>query len=86
MISVDDFEESAKWNCDRGFGYKDIHMTCHEAYVIITRLREAEKDAARYRWLRDNNNSYCADVLASSLSCCEWDDEIDQAMKEKGDE
>lgn len=42
MIDIETFEESAKWNCDRGFGYKDIHMTCHEAYVIITRLRQAE--------------------------------------------
>ena len=59
----------------------------------ITRLREAEKDAARYRWLRD------APATSASEPIRHWmwsrpyganmkylDDAIDQAMKEKGDE
>lgn len=28
-------------------------FTKDEAFELITRLRQAEKDAARYRWLRD---------------------------------
>jgi len=30
-----------------------LGVTCKEMIELITRLREAEKDAARYRWLRD---------------------------------
>ena len=30
-----------------------LGVTCTEMIELITRLRQAEKDAARYRWLRD---------------------------------
>lgn len=29
-------------------------FTKDEAFELITRLRQAEKDAARYRWIKDN--------------------------------
>ena len=32
-----------------------LGVTCTEMIELITRLRQAEKDAARYRWLRDRN-------------------------------
>lgn len=32
-----------------------LGVTCTEMIELITRLRQAEKDAARYRWLRDNS-------------------------------
>ena len=70
-----------------------LGVTCTEMIELITRLREAEKDAARYRWLRD------APATSASEPIRHWmwsrpyganmkylDDAIDQAMKEKGDE
>ena len=30
-----------------------LGVTCTEMIELITRLRQAEKDAARYRWLRE---------------------------------
>ena len=30
-----------------------LGVTCTEMIELITRLRQSEKDAARYRWLRD---------------------------------
>ena len=58
----------------------------------ITRLREAEKDAARYRWLRDNCTTTQADCLGPIFVMTVRRKEhlfnvglsIDQAMKEKG--
>lgn len=60
---------------------------------LIDSLREAERDAERYRWLRD------APATSASEPIRHWmwsrpygtnmkylDDAIDQAMKEKGDE
>lgn len=31
-----------------------LGVTCTEMIELITRLRQAEKDAARYRWLKEN--------------------------------
>ncbi len=54
-----------------------------EVFEIITRLREAEKDAARMNWLESNGFSIeMADY--NRISCNR--SAIDQAMKEKGDE
>ena len=67
----------------------------------ITRLREAEKDAARYRWLREsasleNHGGFEYDLpLIHAVRYMDgaelnqemtFDEAIDQAMKEKGDE
>lgn len=53
---------------------------------LITRLREAERDAARYRWLRDvgQHKYYVDDILACTLRGA--DGCIDEYMKERGDE
>lgn len=53
---------------------------------LIGRLREAEKDAARYRWLRDvgQHKYYVDDILACTLRGA--DGCIDEYMKEDGDE
>ena len=34
-----------------------LGVTCTEMIELITRLRQAEKDAARYRWLRDESSN-----------------------------
>lgn len=46
------------------------------AIALITRLREAEKDAARYRWLRNSGK-----FLETGDK---FDSVVDQAMKEEG--
>ena len=79
-------------------GYGDdcefVEITRGEILELITRLREAEKDAAMYRWL-------CRQAWFQTES--EWqlrigeteteeeftlgaNEKIDQAMKERGDE
>lgn len=45
MVNIDDVEDLVL-NCGACVG-GDV------AIELITRLRQAEKDAARYRWLRD---------------------------------
>ena len=65
-----------------------------EVIELITRLSEAEKDAARYRWLRDNCTTTQADCLGPIFVMTvrrkehlfNVDLSIDQAIKEKGDE
>jgi len=53
---------------------------------LIGRLRETEKDAARYRWLRDiGRHEYDVDDFFDGSSNS-VDGKIDQAMKEKDDE
>ena len=57
-----------------------------EVFELITRLRETEKDAARYRWLRD---IACHEYDVNDFfggSSDSVDGMIDKAMKEKGDE
>ena len=63
-----------------------LGVTCTEMIELITRLREAEKDAERYRWLRDvgQHKYYVDDILACTLRGA--DGCIDEYMKEEGDE
>lgn len=71
-------------------GYGDdcelVEITRGEVLELITRLRESERDAARYRWLRDvgQHKYYVDDILACTLRGA--DGCIDEYMKEKGDE
>lgn len=72
-----------------------------EVLELITRLREAEKDAERYRWLREsasleNHGGFEYDLpLIHAIRYMDgaelnqemtFDEAIDQAMKEKGNE
>ena len=85
MRDVNDFMECADWYCSRGFGWQDSKLTHDDVYAIMTRLREAEKDAARYRFMRDMSDE--VDVSRFfHVDVSERDAEIDQAMKGKGDE
>lgn len=60
-------------------------FTNSEIIFMLTRLREAEKDAARYRWLRDEADIEDFEFFAS-LAIDKWNYEIDLLMKDKGDE
>ena len=83
------------FRCDRPSEWQmdAFIQMAEDMHKEITRLREAEKDAARYRWLRD------APATSASEPIRHWmwsrpyganmkylDDAIDQAMKERGDE
>lgn len=61
-----------------------------EVIELITRLREAERDAARYRWLRNcttvESRQFVSDSGGWIVGLGVLDGMIDQAMKEKGDE
>ena len=86
MSDLNDFMECAEWHCSRGLGWQDSKLTHNDVYAIITLLREAEKDAARYRWLRDiARHEYDVDDFFGGSSDS-VDGMIDKAMKEKGDE
>ena len=61
-------------------------FTNSEIIFMLTRLREAEKDAARYRWLRDVGRHECDVDDFFDGSSDSVDGKIDKAMKEKGDE
>ena len=56
MIDLDKLESRCKEASRNGYGKHPV-IECASAESImelITRLRQAEKDAARYRWLRDD--------------------------------
>ena len=93
MIDLNEIEIAARkpWYCRSK--QEDNLLRPDVLIELITRLREAERDAARYRWLRD------APATSASEPIRHWmwsrpyganmkylDDAIDQAMKEKGDE
>lgn len=58
-------------------------MTPSLLFAIITRLREAEKDAARYRWLRKSNGQPQRAVFLDSSTTYDMDEAIDTAMQEQ---
>ena len=53
MIDLDEIESAARkpWYCRSKL--EDNLLSPEVLVELITRLRQAEKDAARYRWLRD---------------------------------
>ena len=84
------------FRCDRPdeWTMDEFIRQAEDMHAEITRLRETEKDAARYRWLRDNCTTTQADCLGPIFVMTVRRKEhlfnvglsIDQAMKEKGDE
>lgn len=55
MIDIELVQNQCEAAIKNGYGHLPV-IECGNAVKInelITRLREAEKDAARYRWLRD---------------------------------
>ena len=54
MIDLDDMEKFSQSMIERGIGHTETGASCYEAIELITRLRQAEKDAARYRWIKEN--------------------------------
>lgn len=96
MVNIRDFElmVSDTEMSKAGKGPMNIEIHWALADELITRLREAERDAVRYRWLRDNCTTTQADCLVPIFVMTVRRKEhlfnvglsIDQAMKENGDE
>ena len=57
-----------------------LGVTCTEMIELITRLRQAEKDAARYRWLRDLPDGSAHEEIGNYPGDM-WDESIDEAMQ-----
>lgn len=80
MIDLDVIETEID-NTIRHYGGVDL-MQCSYVKELVARLRQAEKDAARYRWLRDTADVDGADDLMISIIISdEWDSLIDEAMQ-----
>lgn len=76
MIDLNDIESEV------GSGNSDemLMFTRGEMLELITRLRQAEKDAARYRWLKEHGrHDYDVDDFFDG-SCDRIDAKVDEAM------
>ena len=95
MVYCDGVEVDSKlgrliqaFRCDRPSEWQmdEFIQMAEDMHKEITRLRETEKDAARYRWLRDiARHEYDVDDFFGGSSDS-VDGMIDKAMKENGDE
>ena len=83
MIDLDVIEQAARkpWYCR---SKQEDNLLSPEVLVeLITKLRQAEKDAARYQWLRDEcRHEYGIDDLFDGSSDS-IDKRIDAAMIEE---
>ena len=103
MVYCDGVEVDSKlgrliqaFRCDRPSEWQmdEFIQMAEDMHKEITRLREAEKDAARYRWLCEQAWFQVESEWQLILGETETEDDfiicanekIDQAMKEKGDE
>ena len=94
MIDLNEVEAAARkpWYCRSKL--EDNLLSPKILVELITSLREAEKDAARYRWLCKQAWFQVEAEWQLSISDTETEEEfiigasekIDQAMKESGDE
>ena len=71
MIDLDEMEKFSQEMIERGIGNMEPGASCCEAIELINRLRQAEKDAARYRWLMQNAK------LGIGRNGKDWDLQID---------
>ena len=85
MIDFNVIERRCSEAIRNGYGKHPV-IECADAESVmelITRLRQAEKDAARYRWLRDEcRHEYGVDDLFNGSSDS-IDKRIDAAMIEE---
>ena len=92
MVNIRDFElmVSDTEMSKAGKGPMNIEIHWALADELITRLREAERDAARYKYLKSDHKTKNLYSYQQDMKDRYWDEdidsEIDQAMKEQGDE
>ena len=82
MIDIDAIERRCKEATRNGYGkHPVIECASAESLIeLITRLRQAEKDAARYRWLRDLPDGSAHEEIGNYPGDM-WDESIDEAMQ-----
>ena len=78
MIDLDELHD--KMVSYRLVGFTKSDISTIDALELLGRLQQAEKDAARYRWLRDsgveNMFSYQQDMRSKY-----WDEDIDAEIE-----
>lgn len=77
MINFDNIENSLRHEIadDNGDGSCDLTNTA--LLELTTLLRQAEKDAARYRWLNEQNKS----VMSKVMVCNGWIDDSEDDVE-----
>ena len=83
MIDVNDLKgllELANDYVDDGLHFLTEPVSYGELKLLAERLISAEKDAARYRWLRDLPSDSANEEIGNYPGDM-WDDAIDEAMK-----
>ena len=86
MIDLNEIEIAARkpWYCRSK--QEDNILRPDVLIELITRLREAEKDAARYKYLKSDHKTKNLYSYQQDMKDRYWDEdidsEIDQAMKE----
>ena len=75
MIDLDGLEEHLKEIIDDGRG-DECHTKAKNTMLLVERLRQAEKDAARYRFVKQWSQSYSLNVYRKEL----WDEIIDREI------
>ena len=83
MIDVNDLKgllELANDYVDDGLHFLTEPVSYGELKLLAERLISAEKDAARYRWLRDLPGDSANEEIGNYPGDM-WDDAIDEAMK-----
>lgn len=55
MINIDSIFRSVSGDVEDGLGDDGCDLTNNGLLELIIRLRQAEKDAARYRWIKENS-------------------------------
>ena len=80
MIDLDVIESAARkpWYCRSKL--EDNLLSPEVLVELITRLRQAEKDAERYRWLRDLPDGSAHEEMGNYPGDM-WDESIDEAMQ-----
>jgi len=99
MVYCDGVEVDSKlgrliqaFRCDRPSEWQmdEFIQMAEDMHKEITRLRETEKDAARYKYLKSDHKTKNLYSYQQDMKDRYWDEdidsEIDQAMKEQGDE
>ena len=85
-LDIDELEKLCKYEIGRSTAnpYTVNGNPIHAMLEIITRLRQAEKDAARYRELRDAESETCLEFINAKarMASPEWlDGMVDEYMK-----
>ena len=78
---IAELEEAARGRMTEPYVSESEQGECGLYIALITRLREAERDAARYRWLREYENDCFMLNTLQVASMEDLDVAIDAAMK-----